>query len=98
MIRSTHTYAILDVSPAAYREIEGKLRDAGYEHLLNDDGEGHTVIDMHGLALRVDPDVEEKPHAHAYELVGSRKVGSSLGWCRQPVYRCACGDEQPKRA
>lgn len=45
----TRTYAILDVSPAAYDEIEAKLRSAGYEHAIDE------VIDMHGLALRRTP-------------------------------------------
>jgi hypothetical protein len=43
----THTYALLDVSPAAYDEIAAKLREAGYDHAFGDEGE----IDMHGIAL-----------------------------------------------
>ncbi len=45
--RGTHTYVTLEVSDAAYTEIFNKLRAAGYDHALNEDGE----IDMHGLAL-----------------------------------------------
>lgn len=47
----THTYAILDVSPAVYAEIREKLRAAGYQHAFHHDREGE-VIDMHGIALR----------------------------------------------
>ena len=51
MIRTTYTYAILSVSPATYREIAGKLKDAGYEDQFHNDRDGGTVIDMHGIAL-----------------------------------------------
>jgi tRNA A37 threonylcarbamoyladenosine dehydratase len=47
---TTHTYAILDVSKRTYDEIAQKLRDAQYDHAFDRD-----VIDMHGIALRVDP-------------------------------------------
>lgn len=47
MSRSTHTYAILEVSPAAYDEIRAKLEAAGYEHAFHD-----GLVDMHGLALQ----------------------------------------------
>jgi len=43
----SHTYALLEVSPAAYAEIAAKLREAGYDHAFGDDG----AIDMHGIAL-----------------------------------------------
>jgi hypothetical protein len=49
----THTYAILDVSKAAYDEIKQKLEAAGYQHALHDDRDGDgVVIDMHGIALK----------------------------------------------
>lgn len=44
---ATHTYALLEVSPVAYDEVESKLKDAGYDHALH---EGR--IDMQGLALK----------------------------------------------
>lgn len=31
MLRSTHTLAELEISPAAYKEIADKLRDAAYD-------------------------------------------------------------------
>lgn len=51
----TYTYAILEVSPATYREIEKKLKEAGYDHVFHADsdegGQTRIVIDMHGIAL-----------------------------------------------
>lgn len=46
-MRSTRTYAILEVSAGAYAEIRALLHDAGYQHAFHDD-----VIDMHGIALK----------------------------------------------
>lgn len=46
-MRTTHTYAILEVSAAAYEEIRALLEAAGYQHAFHDD-----VIDMHGIALQ----------------------------------------------
>ncbi len=55
----TYTYAILDVSPEAHQEIHVKLKAAGYQRALHEDG----VIDMHGIALRAEkgskPDAEQ---------------------------------------
>lgn len=48
MRRTVHTYALLELSPAAYEEIAKKLRDAGYDHAFNDEGE----IDMHGIGVK----------------------------------------------
>jgi hypothetical protein len=48
----TYTYAILEVSSAAYREIKQKLEAAGYEDQIIDDlGGDRGVIDMHGIAI-----------------------------------------------
>lgn len=47
MIRQTHTYANLEVSPAAYDEVAAKLRAARYDHVFSEHGE----IDMNGIAL-----------------------------------------------
>lgn len=46
-LTTTHTYAELEVSAEAYAEIEGKLREAGYDHAFMDDG----TIDMHGIGI-----------------------------------------------
>lgn len=50
-IRSTYTYATLEVSAAAYKEIRDKLDAAGYQHAFHEDGDGE-VIDMHGIGLK----------------------------------------------
>jgi hypothetical protein len=47
----THTYAILEISSAAFKEIKEKLEAAGYHHVFCEDG---TVMDMHGIALKDD--------------------------------------------
>lgn len=49
-MRSTHTYAVLEISNAAYDEIRAKLEAAGYQHAFMDDGE----IDMHGIAVKAE--------------------------------------------
>ena len=51
MIRSTHTYAVLEVSSAAYAEIKALLEAAGYEDQFHED-DGAIVIDMHGIAIK----------------------------------------------
>lgn len=48
---STHTYAILEISYAAFEEIRASLAKAGYEHQFTKDDDGRLVIDMVGLAL-----------------------------------------------
>lgn len=47
----TYTYAILEVSKAAYDEIYKKLMEAGYNQAFHKDDEA-VVIDMHGIALK----------------------------------------------
>ncbi len=48
-LKATHTYAIMEVSPETYDEVQKLLIDAGYAHAINDEGE----LDMHGVALQV---------------------------------------------
>ena len=52
MIRQTHTYAVLEVSRAAYAEIKAKLEGAGYQDQFHNDREDGVLIDMHGIALK----------------------------------------------
>ncbi len=47
----THTYAILEISRAAYEEIAAKLEAAGYQHAFHEN-DGEAVIDMHGIAVK----------------------------------------------
>ena len=51
MMRTTYTYVVLDLSPAAYEEIAKKLADAGYSQIFHTERGGRTVIDMHGIAV-----------------------------------------------
>ena len=46
----TYTYAELEISPAAYDEIEAKLKAAGYDQALHD-----GRLDMEGIALTRGP-------------------------------------------
>lgn len=55
----SHTYALLDLSPAAYAEVRSKLAAAGYQHAF-DKSDGIEVIDMHGLAVRDETTNTEK--------------------------------------
>jgi hypothetical protein len=50
-MRTTHTYAVLDVPRTVYAAVRALLAQADYQHAFhaNPDGE---VIDMHGIALR----------------------------------------------
>lgn len=47
MIRTTHTVALMQVSPETYTEIKQKLEDAGYDHAVHRDG----TLDMTGIGL-----------------------------------------------
>jgi hypothetical protein len=58
ILRTTHTFVELPLSPAAYEEIRNKLKAAGYEHCFI---RGEDTIDMHGLAVtREETSVKEK--------------------------------------
>jgi hypothetical protein len=56
----THTYAILDVTAATFREIQHRLEAAGYQHAFKEDADGALIIDLHGVAIR-DEDGDEGP-------------------------------------
>ena len=55
-IRTTYTFATLEISKAAYDEIHAKLKEAGYEHTFHEDG----VIHMHGIGLAPEPKKKQK--------------------------------------
>jgi hypothetical protein len=57
----SYTYARLPLSPEAYDEIATKLKEAGYHHAFENNGD----IDMHGIGVCV-----EEPDRHA-ALLGS---------------------------
>ena len=46
----TYTYALLELSAAAYTEIKTKLEAAGYADQF-DQEDGRIIIDMHGIAV-----------------------------------------------
>jgi hypothetical protein len=81
MLRTTHTYAVLDISPEAYREIHEKLEAAGYQHAFHRQGD-RVVIDMHGIALaRV-----ELPQTEAAKMSeGWRRVEDEMPKSGVPV-------------
>ena len=54
----THTFAVMQVSKAAYAEIKRKLEEAGYEHAFTRTTKHGDVLDMSGIALAVE---EKKP-------------------------------------
>lgn len=47
---TTHTYALLEVSPATYDEVAEKLKAADYDHAFVE-----GAIDMHGIGLQRGP-------------------------------------------
>lgn len=50
-MKTTHTYAILDVPRTVYAAVRTLLHRAQYEHAFHARPDGE-VIDMHGIALR----------------------------------------------
>lgn len=58
-LRTTHTFAILELSSQAYEEIKKKLLEAGYSHAIMEDG-GREVIDMHGIGVQMEKIDEDK--------------------------------------
>lgn len=53
MIRSTYTYATMEVTQAVFDEVKARLVEADYKHALHDNG---NTLDMHGLALVAMPE------------------------------------------
>ncbi len=45
-MRSTRTFALMEVSPATFDEVLGKLKAAGYDDAVMEKG-----LDMNGIAL-----------------------------------------------
>lgn len=46
----TYTFAIMTVSRSTYDEVKKKLKEAGWEHAIGEDGH----LDMRGVALTTD--------------------------------------------
>lgn len=62
---STHTYALLEVSPEAFEEVSHKLEAAGYDHAFHRGGVDGDLIDMHGIALSTRPRAGKLPETDA---------------------------------
>jgi len=75
MPRTTHTYALFEVSRATFDEIAAKLREADYDHAFDADG---TTIDMHGIGLRAEP--AKPPATHGEQLSVHRAMEAK---CRE---------------
>ena len=50
----TYTYVFVDVSSQTFREVYAALEAADYGHAFHDGGQ---TIDLHGLALRENPEM-----------------------------------------
>ena len=53
-MKTTHTFAILELSPAAFSEISRKLIQAGYQYAFQK-SDGWEWIDMEGIAIAKEP-------------------------------------------
>ena len=51
---STHTYALLEVPKEFFDFVKEKMEEVGYGQAIIQDGD-QVHIDMHGIALVVDP-------------------------------------------
>lgn len=72
-LRTTYTFATLEISKAAYDEIRNKLTEAGYQHTFHEDG----VIDMHGIGIAQEP-VKKKKWTTSLEARGHILTGKEL--------------------
>lgn len=81
LIRQTHTYALMQISPEAYREIRDRIIEAGYQHTLGSDGE----IDMQGIAVISDPNMVRPSRFKAGDAVIFKQVPNMPGIRTQVV-------------
>jgi hypothetical protein len=95
----SHSYATLEVSRAAYDEIAGKLRAAGYAHAFVDTV-NPSIIDMHGIGLF--PDVGRPqlcfvcgrpPHAvdDSQCMPATKPIVEQLSWALGEIERLRSG-------
>lgn len=54
MIRPTHTFATLGISPDAHAEIKQRLLAADYGHAVIGSPAKGCILDMHGIGLTVE--------------------------------------------
>ena len=81
----TYTFVELPVSQRTYDEIKAKLKDTDYGPQIQPDG----AIDMHGLALTVDPAAGNKGHEGRLDTfdLGAGYVGITLETAQAMVGR-----------
>lgn len=44
----SHSYALMPIPKAVFDDVRGRLKEAGYDHAIHDEGK---TLDMHGVAL-----------------------------------------------
>lgn len=59
-MRQTHTYVTMPVTLAVYEEVLSKLMSAGYDHALHPQDDGSYLLDMHGIALELEPEASRE--------------------------------------
>lgn len=64
ILRQTHTYVTMDVTHSVFEEVKKKLEDAEYHHAIHDEG---TKLDLHGIALTLDPEDKEWKIQYRYD-------------------------------
>jgi hypothetical protein len=85
-MRTTHTVAELELSPAAYDEISRKLREAQYDHCFMNGR--HPMIDLSGIGItRGDDKVAEVPDTVKKGDVVYDLMHASADSCMSPVQR-----------
>lgn len=68
-MKTTHTYALLEVSTPVFNEIAQKLKKAGYDHAFT----GKAEIDMHGIGLAPDPTIKPgTTHIETLSILSNR--------------------------
>jgi hypothetical protein len=74
----TYTYAILEISQAAYSEIRQKLIEAGCKHVFHGSPDySQPVIDMCGIALAASRESDRKTDSLPYVTLPN---GCALYW------------------
>ena len=66
-LSSTHTFVLLELSPAAFSEIHDKLKEADYGHAFLEE-DGQVVIDMHGIGVSEKTDAVSVSRLHAQAI------------------------------
>lgn len=96
-MRSTYTYAVLDISAEAYAEIRAKLEAAGYEHAFHQGRDLREVIDMHGIAVaagctQTADACPRQPEPDDIEMIPVESSNiASVAWRATPIDRIFTG-------